>query len=189
MSLKLFWWVLLLLLHASCTSAVSEDIDGAGEIPTLAPTAALVAPKPTFTSAPVPTDTAEPTDTPLPSKTPSPTETPVPVDTFTPVATSTLIPTNTRAPTLTPGPTNTSRPTATIPPPPTATIPPPTPPPPTQPPAPASCNICSYDEYNCGDFSTHNQAQACFDYCWSIVGYDVHNLDRDGDGIACESLP
>lgn len=45
--------------------------------------------------------------------------------------------------------------------------------------------ICSYDAYNCGDFSTHAEAQAVFDAC----GADVHKLDRDKDGIACESLP
>jgi len=46
--------------------------------------------------------------------------------------------------------------------------------------------ICSYNAYNCGDFSTHAEAQKVFDMCGSG---DVHKLDRDGDGIACESLP
>ena len=33
------------------------------------------------------------------------------------------------------------------------------------------------------------QAQRCFDYCWDLRGSDVHGLDGDGDGEACESLP
>lgn len=48
---------------------------------------------------------------------------------------------------------------------------------------------CSGNRYNCSDFKTQNQAQACFDYCMRVKGYDVHKLDRDQDGRACESLP
>lgn len=55
--------------------------------------------------------------------------------------------------------------------------------------APGNCTICSYDAYNCSDFSTQAAAQACYDYCWQQVGHDVHQLDADGDGEACESLP
>ena len=29
----------------------------------------------------------------------------------------------------------------------------------------------------------------CFDWCMQVVGTDVHQLDSDGDGVACESLP
>ncbi len=58
----------------------------------------------------------------------------------------------------------------------------------TQPP-PAGCSICSYDAYNCSDFDTQAAAQACHDFCWGIVGYDVHGLDSDDDGVACELLP
>lgn len=89
----------------------------------------------------------------------------------------------------TPTPTATSTPTAT----PTKT-PVPTatktavPPTATQS-APGGCTICNQNVYNCSDFSTQAAAQACHDYCWSIVGYDVHQLDADGDGEACESLP
>jgi len=45
--------------------------------------------------------------------------------------------------------------------------------------------ICSFDAYNCDDFSTHNEAQSVYETC----GSDVHRLDRDNDGLACESLP
>jgi uncharacterized protein YraI len=48
---------------------------------------------------------------------------------------------------------------------------------------------CSYDRYNCIDFSTHRQAQACYNYCMSLGKGDIHGLDgSDQDGIVCESL-
>ncbi len=53
----------------------------------------------------------------------------------------------------------------------------------------ASCS-CSANIYNCGDFTTHAEAQAVHDCCVAQVGYDVHKLDgTDNDGLACESLP
>jgi len=45
---------------------------------------------------------------------------------------------------------------------------------------------CSYNRYNCGDFSSQAEAQACYEYCMTATGQDVHDLDRDSDGIACE---
>jgi hypothetical protein len=45
---------------------------------------------------------------------------------------------------------------------------------------------CSSDTYNCGDFSSHASAQACFDYCVQQGKGDIHKLDRDNDGLACE---
>lgn len=48
--------------------------------------------------------------------------------------------------------------------------------------------ICSSDYYNCGDFSKHSEAQAVYDYCKSQGKGDIHQLDRDDDGDACESL-
>lgn len=44
------------------------------------------------------------------------------------------------------------------------------------------------DDVDCTDFATHAEAQAWFVYWYPIVG-DLFNLDRDGDGSACESLP
>jgi Protein of unknown function (DUF2510)/Excalibur calcium-binding domain len=41
---------------------------------------------------------------------------------------------------------------------------------------------------NCSDFSTHAQAQAWFEKYYPYYG-DFANLDADGDGSACESLP
>ena len=48
---------------------------------------------------------------------------------------------------------------------------------------------CSGNLYNCSDFKTQRQAQACYDQCRGLKGRDIHKLDRDGDGTVCESLP
>jgi len=47
---------------------------------------------------------------------------------------------------------------------------------------------CSGNIYNCDDFSTHREAQACYEKCGGVSN-DVHKLDRDADGSACETLP
>ncbi len=47
---------------------------------------------------------------------------------------------------------------------------------------------CSSNIYNCGDFSTHTQAQNVYLSCGGTSN-DVHQLDGDHDGEACESLP
>lgn len=68
-------------------------------------------------------------------------------------------------------------PTATLAPTPTATV-------------PAAVCGCVTDEYNCSDFDTQAEAQACYDYCLAETGKDIHNLDSGGvPGVACESLP
>jgi len=69
----------------------------------------------------------------------------------------------------------------------TPVLPTPTPPPATPPPV-AVCD-CSGNIYNCSDFATHAEAQACYEYCKSLGRGDIHRLDRDKDGLACESLP
>lgn len=48
---------------------------------------------------------------------------------------------------------------------------------------------CTGNIYNCDDFTTEAQAQACYNYCISLGKGDIHRLDRDNDGRACESLP
>ena len=48
---------------------------------------------------------------------------------------------------------------------------------------------CSANVYNCDDFSTQAEAQECFEYCLSLGQGDIHFLDGDNDGIACERLP
>ncbi|RIK41288.1 MAG: hypothetical protein DCC57_19005 [Chloroflexi bacterium] len=40
--------------------------------------------------------------------------------------------------------------------------------------------------YTCSSFPNWSAAQACFNQCRLTVGYDIHGLDEDGDGVACE---
>tara|TARA_Y100000310_G_scaffold147939_2_gene147208 strand:- start:8244 stop:8519 length:276 start_codon:yes stop_codon:yes gene_type:complete len=49
------------------------------------------------------------------------------------------------------------------------------------------CN-CQEDSYNCSDFSDQIDAQSCYDSCLEQTGTDIHQLDKDGEGLACESL-
>lgn len=48
---------------------------------------------------------------------------------------------------------------------------------------------CEQNVYNCGDFATQPEAQEVYDTCYSAETPDRHGLDRDGDGVACQSLP
>lgn len=48
---------------------------------------------------------------------------------------------------------------------------------------------CSGNRYDCRDFDTHQEAQACFEACYDSTGEDIHRLDGGNDGLACESLP
>lgn len=59
------------------------------------------------------------------------------------------------------------------------------------PPLPVATNgnyTCSSNVYNCTDFKTQSEAQYVFNLCGGI-GHDIHRLDSDKDGVACESLP
>ncbi len=47
---------------------------------------------------------------------------------------------------------------------------------------------CGSDTYNCTSFSTQFRAQKYYDYCVAQGAGDIHNLDGDSDGEACESL-
>lgn len=92
------------------------------------------------------------------------TSTPVPTSTGT--AKPTSYPTPMR--TFTPRPTPTMTPTATRPP---------------------IVFECSFNAYSCSSFSTQREAQAAFEYCRALGAGDIHNLDGDNDGLACEDLP
>lgn len=46
----------------------------------------------------------------------------------------------------------------------------------------------SSGDRDCSDFSTHREAQEFF-IDNGGPGNDPHGLDRDGDGLACETLP
>ncbi|MDP3093607.1 MAG: excalibur calcium-binding domain-containing protein [bacterium] len=45
-----------------------------------------------------------------------------------------------------------------------------------------------YGDYDCSDFSTQEEAQAFFIKNGG-PNKDYHNLDKNKDGVACESLP
>lgn len=47
---------------------------------------------------------------------------------------------------------------------------------------------CNGDSLNCSNFQTQAEAQACFNYCIAQGAGDIHKLDENNDGEACESL-
>jgi len=51
------------------------------------------------------------------------------------------------------------------------------------------CDCHRGNAYNCSSFTTHTEAQACYEACFAATGRDVHRLDGDRDGVACEALP
>ena len=57
--------------------------------------------------------------------------------------------------------------------------------------APSAGSVCpcSGDTLNCSDFNSHQAAQACFNSCMAQGAGDIHKLDQNNDGNACESLP
>jgi len=50
----------------------------------------------------------------------------------------------------------------------------------------SECPCNQGDALNCGDFGIDMDAQACYMRCMDLAGMDVHRLDRDKDGSACE---
>lgn len=107
------------------------------------------------------------------------TQTAAAMPTLTPTQTLTPIPTNTTEPTFTPAivATSVTFPTATL----VVFVP-------TSTSAQGICS-CTGDTLNCTDFGgSRARAQACYDYCVAAGRGDIHSLDSDGDGEACESL-
>ena len=43
------------------------------------------------------------------------------------------------------------------------------------------------DEYNCDDFSTQEKAQKIYELCSDYDDGDINRLDRNSNGVACES--
>jgi hypothetical protein len=86
-----------------------------------------------------------------------------PTATPTPTATATTQPVNTATPT----PTLTPTATATM----------------------QLLYICDRDAYNCSNFNTQAAAQTVYNYCAALGFGDIHKLDNNNDGEACESLP
>lgn len=102
-------------------------------------------------------------------------------------------PTSTMPPTSTLLPTETLAPTETLPPPPTATLIVVASPtlivfPATNTPVQSAVCSCSGDTLNCTDFGSWSSAQACYTYCVSQGAGDIHGLDGNNDGSACDSL-
>lgn len=92
------------------------------------------------------------------------------------VATATLEPNITVIPAFTSRPTWTLEPTKTpfV----LATIP--------AAPSRAGCR-CASDTYNCSDFPSQASAQACFNACLAAGRGDIHRLDQNNNGLACEN--
>lgn len=93
------------------------------------------------------------------------------------VPTPTFTPSPTPTPTFTPLPTVPAQPLTTPIPTPTSLAEP----------------VCACDTptYSCvsADFPNRQAAQLCFEYCFRIRGFDVHTLDPNFNGQACENLP
>jgi uncharacterized protein YraI len=50
----------------------------------------------------------------------------------------------------------------------------------------SECPCDQGNTLNCGDFGISRNAHACYLRCLELTGHDVHQLDRDKDGAACE---
>lgn len=48
--------------------------------------------------------------------------------------------------------------------------------------------ICSYDLYNCNSFESQEEAQTLYDLCIEYGTIDIHRLDNNNNGVACESF-
>jgi len=57
------------------------------------------------------------------------------------------------------------------------------------PPAVAAPCDCGVGDYDCKDFATQRQAQACYDVCGGTASNNKWGLDADHDGRVCESRP
>lgn len=53
-----------------------------------------------------------------------------------------------------------------------------------------ACEVCNGNNFDCSEFSDQEEAQGVYDLCtdFNIGDVDIHNLDEDSDGVACESL-
>ena len=52
----------------------------------------------------------------------------------------------------------------------------------------AMCDPKQTYDYNCDDFKYQEEAQAVYEKC-AKNGLDIHHLDGNKDGVACQSLP
>jgi len=47
--------------------------------------------------------------------------------------------------------------------------------------------VCNVNKFNCPDLITREAGQAVYNKCMNEVGSDIHSLDADNDGEACEA--
>ena len=47
--------------------------------------------------------------------------------------------------------------------------------------------VCNANRFNCPDLVNHECAQAVYNKCMQEAGSDIHSLDADSDGLACEA--
>lgn len=54
-----------------------------------------------------------------------------------------------------------------------------------------SCEMCAWKDFDCSDFKTQEEAQIYYDECKNFYynKIDIHDLDKNDDGVACETLP
>ncbi len=51
------------------------------------------------------------------------------------------------------------------------------------------CEVCTWKDYDCSDFTTQEKAQSVYDLCENFGSIrDVHGLDINNDRMACENL-
>ncbi len=164
-------WIAALLL-----AACSPTTPAANNLPTWTPTVNSFYAVATLDTA-TPMATATGTLTPTPTISPTPTVTPTP--TASPTGTETPTPTDTPIPLLitTPHPQY-----GLI----VVTAPPGYTPVPSPQPELSTCDCFGGDLFACEDFARPVDAQSCFLRCKAVVGVDIHGLDLDGDGQACE---
>ena len=184
------WAVIAMLIAGNCFMCLTVCVLGVAVVQKEFPAATATA---TATLRPWPT--IEPSETATPTRAPSATfelsatltETPTIVISATLAETSTTEPTMTTEPSATPWIVPTEPPTITLWP--INTIGPsstPRPPSGTQLPDAGNCS-CLSDTYNCNDFTNQPSAQACYQNCMTLTGKDIHGLDGDNNGLACES--
>lgn len=156
----------LLVLAGVFTPSVSVESDKIQGVATENQIESSTSPSVTPSLEPIPSPSEIPSPTPQPSAaasiTPSPTVKPTPKPTVTP----TPKPSVAAKPIVTPTPTIAPTPAPTI--------------------APAP-QLTSADK-DCKDFSNHSEAQAYFNSKGGSASNNVDDLDRDRDGLACESL-
>ena len=132
----------------------------------------ILLPVPTLTSQAAPTFTISPSAEIHPTFTPLPSPSLTPPPTRRVYATNTppiyiITPTNTFVPFLVPSSTL------------TPTI---------FPRNKAVCSCTGEKKLACSDFPTQKMAQACYDFCYSQGFGDIHHLDENHDGIACNYM-